>query len=105
MNLESERNTTYRSYSSLTRELATTHGNSLLECQNKLLTRGFARKGDAIRQAINNLEGSKLDFVVFLDADGSYSFDGVKKVLFALEAGADVVSDHVSSVKKATQVG
>ena len=54
--------------------------------------RGSHGKGDAIRQAINNLEGSKLDFVVFLDADGSYSFDGVKKVLSALEEGADVVS-------------
>jgi len=54
--------------------------------------RGSHGKGDAIRQAINKLEGSKFDFVVFLDADGSYSFDGVKKVLFALGEGADVVS-------------
>lgn len=53
---------------------------------------GTHGKGDAIRQAINNLEESKYDYVIFLDADGSYSFDGVKKVLGALEEGADVVS-------------
>ena len=53
---------------------------------------GSHGKGDAIRQSINHLEGLEFDFVVFLDADGSYSFDGVKKVLAALEEGADVVS-------------
>ena len=54
--------------------------------------RGSQGKGDAIKQAIKHLEGSKYDFVVFLDADGSYSFDGVRKVIAALQDGADVVS-------------
>ena len=66
--------------------------------------RGSHGKGDAIKRAINNLEGSKLDFVVFLDADGSYSFDDVKKVLSTLEEGADVVSgSRFLGPKKATQ--
>lgn len=53
---------------------------------------GSHGKGDAISQAICNLEESKQDFVVFLDADGSYSFDGVRNVIAALQDGADVVS-------------
>lgn len=54
--------------------------------------KGSHGKGDAIRRAIHYLERSNHDFVVFLDADGSYSFDGVKKVLSTLEKGADIVS-------------
>ena len=53
------RNMTYLSYSSLMRELKITHGISLLECQNKLWTRGFTWEGDAIKRAINNLEGGQ----------------------------------------------
>ena len=49
-------------------------------------------KGDAIRQAITNLTEFQSDFIIFLDADGSYSFDGVRKMIHALEDGADVVS-------------
>ena len=54
--------------------------------------RGSHGKGDAIKKAITALKDSELDFVVFLDADGSYSFEGVKDVISALENGADVVS-------------
>ena len=54
--------------------------------------RGSHGKGDAIRQAITQLKGTKFDFVIFLDGDGSYSFDGVRRVISSLEQGADVVS-------------
>ena len=54
--------------------------------------RGSHGKGDVIRQAITQLEGTDFDFVIFLDGDGSYSFDGVRKVISNLEQGADVVS-------------
>ena len=54
--------------------------------------RGSHGKGDAIKKAITALKDSKLDFIVFLDADGSYSFEGVREVISALEGGADVVS-------------
>ena len=53
---------------------------------------GSHGKGDAIRQAITQLQGTNFDFVIFLDGDGSYSFDGVRKVISSLEQGADVVS-------------
>ena len=54
--------------------------------------RGSHGKGDAIKQAIRHLEATESDFVIFLDADGSYSFKGVKQVISALEDGADIVS-------------
>ena len=92
MNLESKRNTRYYSYLLLTRGLATTHANSLPDCPKIVDQQGSHGKGDAIRRAIQLSGGIKFDFVVFLDADGSYSFDGVKKVLSTLEKGADIVS-------------
>ena len=54
--------------------------------------RGSHGKGDAIQQAISHLEAMESEFVIFLDADGSYSFNGVKRVISSLEGGADVVS-------------
>jgi len=54
--------------------------------------KGSHGKGDAIKRAISQLEAVESEFVIFLDADGSYSFNGVKKVISALEGGADVVS-------------
>ena len=50
-------------------------------------------KGAAVRQAVNfwKKEGTN-SMVVFLDADGSYSFDSVLAVLRILEQEADVVS-------------
>jgi len=53
---------------------------------------GSHGKGAAMNQAITNLSVMSYNFVIFLDADGSYSFNGVKEVLKALEGGADVVS-------------
>ena len=49
-------------------------------------------KGSAIIQAINRWKQSPTPKIVFLDADGSYSFESVIKVLEALDNGADVVS-------------
>ena len=49
-------------------------------------------KGAAIQQAIIHLNEITSRFVIFLDADGSYSFNDVKQILSSLERGADVVS-------------
>ena len=49
-------------------------------------------KGAAIQQAVEIWKADKTPHVVFMDSDGSYSFDSVMKVLRALEEGADVVS-------------
>jgi glycosyltransferase involved in cell wall biosynthesis len=49
-------------------------------------------KGSAIRQAIEEWRKNPTQMIVFLDADGSYSFDSVSKILKALEEGADLVS-------------
>lgn len=50
-------------------------------------------KGAAIKQAINywkkNIES---EYIIFMDADGSYSFEGAECVLNELIEGADVVS-------------
>jgi len=49
-------------------------------------------KGSAIRQAVDIWKENKTRFVIFLDADGSYSFNEVEKIISALEDGSDVVS-------------
>ena len=49
-------------------------------------------KGSAVRQAIDVWRKNPTQMIVFLDADGSYSFDSVSKILESLEAGADLVS-------------
>ncbi len=49
-------------------------------------------KGSAIRQAVNKLNLDNEQFVVFLDADGSYSFDGVRLIINALRDGCDICS-------------
>jgi dolichol-phosphate mannosyltransferase len=49
-------------------------------------------KGSAIRQAIGEFRGGSSEFVVFLDADGSYSFASVREIIHSLIQGADVVS-------------
>tara|TARA_Y100001954_G_scaffold234191_1_gene289094 strand:- start:1823 stop:2512 length:690 start_codon:yes stop_codon:yes gene_type:complete len=53
---------------------------------------GSHGKGDAIKRAISYLENFETHFVIFLDADGSYSFNAVKHVVNSLIQGADVVS-------------
>ena len=49
-------------------------------------------KGSAMVQAIDKWKQSPTPKIVFLDADGSYSFESVIRVLEALGDGADVVS-------------
>lgn len=49
-------------------------------------------KGSAVRQAIDVWRKNPTQLIVFLDADGSYSFDSVIKILDSLEEGADLVS-------------
>ena len=49
-------------------------------------------KGAAIQQAVEVWKAEKTPYVVFMDSDGSYSFDTVLDVLDALDDGADVVS-------------
>ena len=49
-------------------------------------------KGSAMRQAIDSWKKTPTSRIVFLDADGSYSFDSVEKILLALERGADLAS-------------
>ena len=53
---------------------------------------GSHGKGDAIKKAISHLENFETRFVIFLDADGSYSFNAVTRVVNSLIEGADVVS-------------
>ena len=54
--------------------------------------KGSTGKGDAIRKAVEILDLDQTKFVVFLDADGSYSFASVAIVLNSLENGSDVSS-------------
>ena len=49
-------------------------------------------KGAAVRQALNSWNKNKTEFVIFMDADGSYSFSDVYKIIKSLEKGADVAS-------------
>ena len=49
-------------------------------------------KGAAVRQAIEEWKRSPTSLVVFLDADGSYSFDSVKLILDSVVEGSDIVS-------------
>ena len=49
-------------------------------------------KGAAVRQAIEEWKKNPTQMIVFLDADGSYSFASVNKILETLEGGADLVS-------------
>jgi dolichol-phosphate mannosyltransferase len=53
---------------------------------------GTTGKGAAVIQAVSNWKKDPSDFVVFLDADGSYSFDSVIKIVSELEKGTDVAS-------------
>jgi len=49
-------------------------------------------KGAAMRQAIQYWKTKKTPKIIFLDADGSYSFEGVRDVIDTLGNGADIVS-------------
>ena len=49
-------------------------------------------KGAAMMQAVEKWKTESTDFAIFLDADGSYSFESVSKILHQLKLGSDVVS-------------
>jgi len=49
-------------------------------------------KGAAIRQAVSSWKNNRTPHVVFIDADGSYSFEAVSDILRTLEEGVDVAS-------------
>jgi len=49
-------------------------------------------KGAAVKQAVEYWTERPTKMVVFMDADGSYSFDSVTKLLGRLREGADIVS-------------
>ena len=62
-------------------------------------------KGAAIQQAIEEWKKNPTQFVVFVDADGSYSFDAVVQVISELSKGADVVSGSRFIQSKGRPVG
>ena len=62
-------------------------------------------KGAAIKQAVNNWILNQSQFVIFLDADGSYSFNGVREIISALQSGADVASGSRFISKKVRPKG
>ncbi len=49
-------------------------------------------KGAAVIQAIREWKKNPTPLIVFLDADGSYCFDSVKKILDSVCEGSDIVS-------------
>ena len=49
-------------------------------------------KGAAVRQALDFWKKNRTDLVIFMDADGSYSFDDVSEIINALDNDVDVVS-------------
>lgn len=68
------------------RNIANYFGGKIVE---QTETRG---KGAAIQQGITTWKNNLTSYVIFLDADGSYSFDSVEKILIELNEGVDVVS-------------
>ncbi len=57
-------------------------------------------KGAAVKQAVQYWKKKPSPKVIFLDADGSYSFESVKKVILKLEDGAEIVSGSRFLMKK-----
>ena len=49
-------------------------------------------KGAAVSQAVSLWKKNPTGMAIFLDADGSYSFDSVSKIIDELETGTDVAS-------------
>lgn len=72
--------------SDLSKKIASKFSNTIID-QNE--THG---KGAAIRQALQVWTDNMTDFVLFMDADGSYSFDDALKIIEALKLGVDVAS-------------
>ena len=64
-----------------------------MEFSDRIIDQNSTRgKGAAIKQAIDSWKENPTPIVIFLDADGSYSFSSVKLVIDAISAGAEVVS-------------
>jgi hypothetical protein len=49
-------------------------------------------KGSAIKQALEYWKKNMTPYVIFMDADGSYSFESIPKIIKVLDNGADLVS-------------
>jgi len=49
-------------------------------------------KGEAVKSAIQKWSENPSDILIMMDADGSYRWDDVEKVIHALESGAKVVT-------------
>jgi glycosyltransferase involved in cell wall biosynthesis len=49
-------------------------------------------KGAAVRQAVALWKEQPTDYVIFMDADGSYSFQSINQLIEALSEGADISS-------------
>jgi len=62
-------------------------------------------KGAAVRQALEIWRGNMTDYVIFMDADGSYSFEDVSKIIKSLNDGSDVVSGSRFLEKKGIPKG
>ena len=62
-------------------------------------------KGAAVRQALEIWKNDITDFVLFMDADGSYSFDDASKIITELNNGTDVVSGSRFLSKKGIPAG
>jgi dolichol-phosphate hexosyltransferase len=62
-------------------------------------------KGSAVREAVKLWKDSQSKYVIFMDADGSYSFSDVSKILFGLKEGNDVVSGSRFLSKKGKPKG
>ena len=68
------------------REIASKFSDRIIDQDN---TTG---KGSAVNQAVKLWKEDPTSMVIFLDADGSYSFESVSRILGTLEKGADVAS-------------
>ena len=62
-------------------------------------------KGAAVRQALEVWKRNTTDYVIFMDADGSYSFDDVIKIILCLDKGPEVVSGSRFLHKRGIPIG
>ncbi len=68
------------------REIASKLSKNIIDQKNS------TGKGSALREAVDLWKQDVTPKVVFLDADGSYCFDSVKKILISLNTTTDIVS-------------
>ena len=68
------------------REIASKLSKNIIDQKNS------TGKGSALREAVDLWKQDVTPKVVFLDADGSYCFESVKKILFSLTTTTDIVS-------------